>query len=253
MIHKRTPLNKILVTSIVISTILSSCSTTEQPPTVSAMQPTMYPIQSISEYFPLKGGAYWVYEGNVRWTTADSSAVTEEEVTWKMEVRRAIQRNDIVGYEMLGAPWDLAWYKEGQGPSEYGIIQAGGKFFLTSNDVVRRLMDESDFLGSLVDENSIFLDVPLIPGKKFCDIDSLTRSDGMYCWIVGEASQVTVTNIKGVTASDTIFEFPIYNGTLPDHSILHFIPGVGISGYEYHHHGTVSDAEVRLIEYYSGE
>jgi len=75
----------------------------------------------------------------------------------------------------------------------------------------------------------------------------------MYCWVAGDAIQPNVMNIKGLASSDAVIEFPIYNGTLSDHSIMHFIPGVGISCYEYHHHGTVSDAEVRLIEYHSGE
>ena len=170
-----------------------------------------------------------------------------------MEVKRVIQRNDIFGYEMLGAPWDLAWYEEGQRPSEYGIIQAGGNFYRTSIDTVQRLTDENDYLGDLVKEYDIFLDAPLISGKKFCDLDSLIGANGMYCWVVGDVSQANISNIKGVASSNTVFEFSIYNRTNPDHSIINFIPGVGISGYEYHHHGTVSDVEIRLIEYHSGE
>jgi hypothetical protein len=246
-------MNKIVLISIVFSIVLSSCSTSGQPPIVPGVQPTMYPSLSILEYFPLRKGAYWLYEGNVRWTVINSSDIAEKELTWKMEVQRVFQRNNIVGYEMSGAPWDLAWYEEGKAPSEYGIIQAGGNFYRTSIDTVWRLMNESDFLSALVDEDDIFLDIPLIQGKKFCDTFSLTRSDSMYCWTVGEASQATVENIKGVISSDTLLEYPIYNGTMPDHSIIHFIPGVGISRYEYHHHGTISDVEVRLIEYYPGE
>ena len=201
----------------------------------------------------MKDGAYWIYKGNVRWTIIDPSEVAEQEITWKMEVQRVVQRNDIYGYEMLGAPWDLAWYEDGKEPSEYGIIQAGGNFYQSSIETVRRLMDEKDFLGGLVNEYSVFLDIPLVSGKKFCDTPSLTRTDSKYCWMVGEAIQEDGADIKGLESANTVFEFPIYNGTLSDHSIIHFIPGVGISGYEYHHHGTVSDVEVRLIEYYSGE
>ena len=244
---------KKLLTSIFVSALLLSCSPTKQPSTETSAQPALYPSLSIQEYFPLKDGAYWIYKGYVRWMVINSSEVAEKEIKWKMEVKRVVQRNDIFGYEMLGAPWNLAWYEQGKEPSEYGIIQAGGNFYRTSIEAVRRLVDESDFLDDLVNEYDIFLEVPLIAEKKFCDIDSLTRPDGMYCWVVGDAIQENVTDIKGITSSDTIFEFPIYNGTNPDHSIMNFIPGVGISGYEYHHHGTVSDVEVRLIEYHSGE
>jgi hypothetical protein len=246
-------MKKILLASIIFSALFISCSPTKQPISESNAQPALYPSLSIQEYFPLKDRAYWIYKGNVRWAIVDSSDVAEREITWKMEVQRVIQRNDIFGYEMLGAPWDLAWYEDGKEPSEYGIIQTGGNYYRTSITTVRRLLDESDFLGDLVDEYDVFLDIPLVSGKKFCDTPSLTRIDGKYCWIVGDAIQENRTDIKGLVSENTVFEFPIYNGTLSDHSIMHFIPGVGFSRYEYHHHGAVSDAEVRLIEYHSGE
>jgi hypothetical protein len=240
-----------------ISTILTiaftACSGLGNTSGMPVVQPTIYPSPSIQEYFPLKQGAYWVYEGNVKWTIPNSAEVAEEEITWKMEVKRVFQRNSIVGYEMLGAPWDLAWYEEGKEPSEYGIIQAGGKFYRTSLETVWRLMDETDVLRALVNENQIFLDIPLISGKKFCDTFSISRADGMYCWTVGDAIQADTANIKGVDSSATLIEFPIYNGTMPDHSMIQFIPGVGISSYLYRHHGTISDVDVHLIEYYAGE
>jgi hypothetical protein len=246
-------MNRLLIVSVIFTVVLSACSTPGNPPTIPGVQPTMYPSPSIEDYFPLRKGAYWIYEGNVRWTVINSADVEENVVTWKMEVQRVFQRNNIVGYEMLGAPWDLAWYEGGKQPSEYGIIQAGGNFYRTSIDTVGRLMDESDVLRALVNENQVFLDVPLIQGKKFCDTFSLARSDGMYCWSVGKEIQLDEVSIKGVNPSYKLIEYPIYNGTMPDHSIIHFIPGVGVSHYEYHHHGTVSDVEVDLIEYYPGD
>ena len=236
----------------IICILLSSCARSEEKST-PIVQPTVYPSPSIQEYFPLKQGAYWIYEGNVKWTIPNSSDVTEKEITWKMEVVRVFQRNDIVGYEMLGAPWDLAWYEDGKKPSEYGIIQAGGKFYRTSIDTVWRLFNEGDYLSALVEENQIFLDIPLLSGKKFCDTYSLTRADGMYCWVVGEASQLDTTNIIGINAEDVFFEYLISNRTMPDHSMYEFIPGIGISRYVYGHHGTVSEFDVRLVEYHAGE
>ena len=48
-------------------------------------------------------------------------------------------------------------------------------------------------------------------------------------------------------------ESPIYQGTMPDSSSFGFIPGVGISGYAYRHHGTISEVDVHLIEFHPGE
>lgn len=243
----------IFLISIILTFALTACSGSENSSGMPVVQPTIYPSLSILEYFPLKQDAYWVYKGNVKWTIPNSADVAEEEVTWKMEVKRVFQRNNIVGYEMLGAPWDLAWYEEGKEPSEYGIIQAGGKFYRVSIETIWRLMDETDVLRALVNENEIFLDIPLISGKKFCDTFSISRSDGMYCWTVGDAIQAETANIKGIDVSASLIEFPIYNGTMPDHSMIQFIQSIGISRYVYRHHGTISDVDVRLIEYYAGE
>lgn len=239
-----------IISALII--VLSSCSTSENLSNTPMVQSTTYPSPSIREYFPLQEGAYWMYEGTVKWTKPNSSDVVEEEIIWKMEVEKVFQRNDVFGYEMLGAPWDLAWYEEGKQPSEYGIIQSGGKFFRTSVDSVWRLWDESDALIALVDENQIFLEVPLTTGMKFCDTNSITRPDMMYCWNVLEEKQVEL-QVKGVDPERTMTEFTFAQYTGPDHSILSFVPGVGITRYRYVHHGTVSEVDVRLVEFFFEE
>jgi hypothetical protein len=231
----------------------SSCFAAETTKTVAPIQPTISPSQSILDYFPLKKNAYWVYQGTIKWTQSNSADIVEEEITWKMEVKRVFQRNAVIGYEMLGAPWDLAWYEAGKEPSEYGIIQSGGKFYRVPIETVIRLLNKEDYLYGLVDENDLFLETPLVFGKKFCDTVSMTRPDSMYCWNVGEGKPFDANNIKGIDLSKKLWEYPIVNPTMPDISMVAFVPSVGISHYIYSHHGTVSEVDVQLIEYYSGE
>jgi len=201
------------------------------------------------EYYPLQEGAYWVYEGTVKWAKINSSEVAEKEISWKMEVKQVIQRNGVIGYEMQGAPWDLAWYEEGKEPSEYGIIQSGGKFYQTPIETIQRLTDESDVLLGLVNEDQIFLEIPLIVGKKFCNTDSIARPDRMYCWNVLEEKQVEL-NAKGINTEGAMTEFTIVKFTGPDQTLFGFVPGVGITRYQYVHHGTVSEVDVRLVEFH---
>jgi hypothetical protein len=244
---------RLLLFSLVVVMLASSCSLAGGEQTPSLIQPTMSPSQNILDYFPLKRGAYWVYQGPVKWTKVNSAEIVEEEITWKMEVERVFQRNAIVGYEMVGAPWDLAWYESGKEQSKYGIIQAGGQFYTVAYEAVIRLMNEEDNLFGLVDENDLLLDVPLANGKKFCDTVSMTRPDNMYCWNVGEVRPFDSSNSKGVDPSRELWEYFIFQQTMPDASMMFFVPGVGISHYSYHHNGTVSEVDVHLIEYYPGE
>jgi len=39
---------------------------------------------------------------------------------------------------------------------------------------------------------------------------------------------------------------------LPDHTIIDFVPGIGITGYSYIHHGTVSEVKVKLVDFRVG-
>lgn len=244
---------RLLLFSLVVVTLVSSCSQLGGTQPLLPVQPTISPSQSILDYFPLKKGSYWVYQGMVKWTKINSSEVIEEEIIWKMEVDRVFQRNTVVGYEMIGAPWDLAWYEAGKEPSRYGIIQAGGQFYRVPVETVIRLMNEEDNLFGLVDQNDLLLDAPLTSGKKFCDTISITRPDNMYCWNVGEPVVFDPGNIKGIDVASQLWEYPIVNGTMPDASRMCFVPGIGISCYSYVHHGTVSEVDVHLTEYYPGD
>lgn len=114
------------------------------------------------------------------------------------------------------------------------------------------MIDEDDLLRDLVDDRSLFLDIPLVAGKKYCDAFSIARPDAVYCWRVGKGEQIE-PSVKGINSSSTLTEYTISQFTLPDNSMFRFVPGVGITQYKYAHHGTVSEVDVRLVEYHSGD
>ncbi len=246
---------KLSFISLVTAILVLACSATIGILTTPIpVQPATSAPQNTSDYFPLKQGVYWIYQGTVKWTKPNSSEVVEENITWKMEVTGVFQRNDIMGYEMSGAPWDLAWYQPGKERSMYWILQAGGKFYKVPLDRAAGLpTNGTGDLSSLLDDNNLFLDTPLGTGKKFCDSVSLARPDNMYCWVVGDTQPFVASGVNGVDPSRNLQEYAISNQTMPDISAIYFVPGVGISGYAYIHHGTVSEVDVHLIEYHSGE
>ncbi len=233
-----------------LAALILSC--TNQQTSESIVQPTTYPAEIVADYFPLSKGAYWIYEGTVKWQISDD--VFEKTIRWKMEVVDAVQRTDTTGFRMQGAPWDLAFYEDGKMPSAYSFLKVGSsRFYKGSIDDYKRLLDKSDFLMDLVKDNDLFLDIPLVDGKKICDAFSITRDDPFYCWYVREEAKIQLTNVKGVAVTNLMVEFTISQSTIGDGSILHFVPGIGITQYRYGHHGTVSEVDVKLIEYHRGE
>jgi hypothetical protein len=40
---------------------------------------------------------------------------------------------------------------------------------------------------------------------------------------------------------------------LPDDTEFDFVSGIGITSYEYHHHGTIAETELHLVEFHSAD
>jgi len=204
--------------------------------------------------FPLVEGAYWVYEGALRWVVGDE--VHAQDIRWQMAVIEFAQCGEVSGYHMQGHPGDLAWYEPGKAPSEYTIIRTGhtaGRLYYADLEAFQRLKACQDALVDLVQDTNLFLEIPLQPGQRFCEAQQITRTDGMYCWVVSSGSQSELKNVPGVNQASEFVEYSIAKYTMPDHTIVQFAPGIGITGFVYNHHGTVSEVEVRLAEYHPGK
>jgi hypothetical protein len=213
-------------------------------------------LKSNNSSFPLSTGNYWVYQGTVRWTQQNSSKTSETRVTWKTEIRRILPHRDFLGAVVTGWPADLDWSDGHPAPADSLLIRSPeAKFYLITQQqfgvALKRLEDSNDSLQDLFSADDLFLDLPLEKGKKFCDADGMTRTDGHYCWVVGQPKAVSLDNVKGVQPSRRI-AYPVAYLTNPDDSEFEFVPGVGLTSYSYHHHGTVADTELRLVEVHLG-
>lgn len=209
-----------------------------------------------TEDFPLIPGSYWIYEGTAKWMPANSNEVYQTTVTWKMEVVDRFERGPLKITILKGHPADLSWYHEGKERGDYLIIEVSpGKFYLVEGErarlVLQRLTNEGDFLVNLVEDSELFLDLPLIPGKVFGPAEQLTRLDGGYRWNV-EAAEPVQLEVNGISSRESHVEYHLTFRTAPDSLSLNFVPGIGITGYQYEHHGAIAETDLKLIEYYSG-
>jgi hypothetical protein len=206
---------------------------------------------------PLAPGTVWIYAGTVKWTNAETQRVEEKSVDWKVEVGERLSRGHVNAAVLRGHPSDLAHYREGRAPGTYLVVRVGpGKYYLLrgrrAQEALERLRDPNDLLHNLVHEDEIFLDLPLVPGKVFGEAGQLTRQDASYVWVVEEERAATLEGVKGLRGGRrTVFRL-LYR-TLPDREELEFVPEVGITRYRYVHHGTVAEADARLVEFRPGK
>lgn len=234
--------------------LLTACTQVENEPTPTPTlppTPTLEPTPVAQADFPLEKGTKWVYEGSVKWQA--EAEVFEDTVSWTMEVIDSIERIHVKGYQLKGSPLELAWYEPDKMPGTHVIVQVGSKYFYGDETTWQRLQDPEDLLLGLVTESNLFLDMPLQTNNYFGETGQLTRGDFSYFWVVESEEMVSLEQVTGLETAGELPQYSLSFRTLPDHQLVDFVPGVGITRYVYVHHGTVSEADVRLVEFQPGQ
>lgn len=173
--------------------------------------------------FPLRAGTKWVYRGTV--TTDDG----KRDVTFTIEVEKAAMKDGALAAQMKGDLADLALWEPSKKPSIRFVTRRGGRYFRAAR---------------AEDPGELFLILPLTEGQRICP-----EGEGQYsklCWAVEEIASARV-EAKGAPAEERT-RYRLAQRDKTGARVLDFVPGVGITAYQYHHNGTVSDVDVKLAE-----
>jgi hypothetical protein len=205
----------------------------------------------------MEPGTAWVYAGQVRWQDQNNTT-HEEQVTWRTEVRNFVDHpgaNARVA-SIYGYPSDLDW-TDGRPESEYRpLVESAGRFYLLSADTLpaslKRLEDPADNLSGLLSADDLILEWPLGQGWRFCDPKGIARTDALYCWFVENVAPAELKKMPGVKHTSRV-EYQLSYKTNPDQVDVSFVPDIGITHYEYHHHGSIADTTLTLAEFHPAE
>jgi hypothetical protein len=202
---------------------------------------------------PLSKGNFWIYKGKASWTT-QGGAVAERISTVRMEVKDVIIRDHLLVAIVKGDLNDYA-IDNASDLSDHLIIRVGATtYFNIAGDRISTILDKvkdpkASLFGLLGEDEEQMLDLPLVLGKMYGDPVQLTREDQYYCWVVIKAEEVDLSPIKGLEGYGKKMQYTIRYFTLPGEVLIDFVHGVGITGYRYRHHGTVDEADLKLIEF----
>jgi hypothetical protein len=208
-----------------------------------------------SDPFPMRKGTHWIYRGTVRWDNGREGGATTK-VTWRTEVRKMIRRGPLVGAVINGFPADLDW-SDGDPKRRDSLLVRTDKdrYYLLGSDEaqesIKKFEDSQTSADGLLNEDDLILRLPLKQGAKFCDSENLAREDDMYCWMVSSVDHVSLSDVKGAPPGSRE-AYELRYATNPDDTTYTFVPSVGIISYEYHHHGTTADTELKLVEFHPG-
>jgi hypothetical protein len=219
-----------------------------------AQQP---PAAPSSHPFPMTPGTAWVYQGQVRWQDQNNTT-HEEQVSWNTEVTKFVEHPAVNARvaAIHGYPSDLDW-TDGRPDAEYRpLVESAGRFYLLSADTfpatLKRLDDPTDNLSGLLNPDDLILEWPLGQGWRFCDPKGIVRTDQLYCWFVENVAPSTLGKMPGMKTAPRD-EYQLSYKTNPDHVSVSFVPGIGVTHYEYHHHGAIADTTLNLAEFHPAE
>lgn len=211
-------------------------------------------------YWPLDKGTYWIYEGDVSWVERNSNTgqneVRQKHLTWRSEVMDSIGVNGITIALLHGFPLDLAWYDSTTQPSDTLVVKIGPDYYRVRKDaaaIFARIKAAQAYVpppgADASGENAeLLLNGPLAPGKKFgFDDDSLhALFNDRYCELVDHPVHFDLGSIHGAPKLPDPECYSITCHTSPDNDEIDFVPGLGIAGYSYNHHGTTMTVDVAL-------
>lgn len=202
----------------------------------------------------MRKGTRWTYRGDVAWQAVGEGAeVHRSRLDWKMEIVDSAQRGPYKLALVLGHPKDLTWYEAGRKPGCYVLIGVNDKrFYLNgcapSPSREKLVLPQGD-LTDLTNWESLILEIPCRRGAIFGEDPERGLKDGMYAWFVQAVRPATPMQIGGILPGGPRTEHVLTYRTLPDHQVATYVPGIGLTAYVYSHHGTVSDVDMKLVEF----
>lgn len=194
--------------------------------------------QDIKPDFPLAKGNQWTYAAHIKYHDRTTDSLIEKDLEWVMEVTEVIPHGNTQAVIVKGFPTDLVWFEGKAERGNYLLLVDSNKIYLSNlapeDSLNFRVHDSKDSLTNIKTGYNLMVDFPLVKGKTWgADPEMPQRSDSMYAWVVQSTA-----NMEQPGAVK-------YN-TNPDHSIFEFKPGVGITGYQFEHHGTVMELTMKL-------
>ena len=201
---------------------------------------------------PLAPGTSWTYRAAVAWTDSGDTLTHRDSIVWHTEAIARRPRDSIVVATVRGWPSELAWWTPGQLPERSLLLCVSGRVYhLTPDTLALDRVTDSLLRGQRVPgPDDLILRLPLHSGMLF-GRDPPERSDRMYAWDVQDVSAVPgALGPWAQGATDSLFTLAYL--TLPDEQEVKFVPGIGVVGYAYTHHGTIAEAEARLTGFHAG-
>ena len=192
----------------------------------------------------MPSGTSWTYTGWRLWTAEGSGQSDSASVQWTTTVlaTRAVPAGRLL--LVRGFVAELAWSVPTTRPRLSILVCLKDRLLrlaFLADSAARYRFDHWNGAGA--ERGEVLLQTPLTDGVVFGQ--DPPRQDDMYGWSVERLEPASPIPMGcGGPGSEA---YRLTMRTLPDHQIVEWRAGVGITAYSYAHHGTPAAAEVRLV------
>jgi hypothetical protein len=186
------------------------------PPAVNAVTPAM----------PFSKGTTWIYEGTVAWQ--EGLEERNKRVRLVTQIVKVFNYSSARVAVVRSFPSELAWYGFKQHP-RYSLLILSRKALLeveadSEQEAQKMAHNFARQSRELMTEADVVMPFSLTGGRRF-------RS-----------------HVKGFHPPVALKSYRYIYRTNPDHTIVDFVPGLGVTSFIYEHHGTTSSVNVELKE-----
>ncbi|MBI4885832.1 MAG: hypothetical protein HY824_01955 [Acidobacteria bacterium] len=198
---------------------------------------------------PLTQGASWSYHAAVSWTPAGATAPRDSVFTWVTTVISAVRNDSVVVAAVRNWPMALAWWEPSRQPVRSLIVcRAGQVYHVAPPAGPADAYRDALLLGAATPDRADFvLELPLRVGALL-GRDLTSRADALYAWTVESAAPVE-PRLRALAATAAESSYTVARRTLSDHQLVDFVLGLGVTRYQYTHHGVESAVDAVLIAY----
>jgi hypothetical protein len=201
----------------------------------------------------MEEGTTWVCRGIVRWYDMQAQKTVGKTITSRSEVLRVIRRNNMTAALIRGFPPDFDWSEGEPARGDWLLVRTStDQLYLFDSEQaqmrLKRLENPDDSLNGILTVDDLLMSLAPRKGMKFCDAEAKARTDDRYCWVIASGRELTLKHVRGLEPGKRT-AFLLQFVTSPDDTEFEFVPGIGFISYRFHHHGTVADTEMSLVEY----
>jgi hypothetical protein len=202
---------------------------------------------------PLAPQTTWTYRVNVAWAPPGSATIRRRVFTWTATVASYAARDSTAVAIVRGWPFELAWWDPDRAPGLSVLYCSAGRIYRlpSAADGAAPALADS-LLGGLRRPtlDQLIFELPLRSGQLI-GRGSTEREDTFYAWFT-ESAEAVPTRLRRLDAGAGDSLYQLAYRTMPDHQLVAFLPGLGVTRYVYGHHGTTAETDARLIEFRRG-